>query len=524
MFSHEARIKAVKFYIKSGYRLRYSLRCLGYPSSRVTLKQWHQEYVKNNQFLHTSYKTDKRRHNSIKYTKEQINSALEYYFSHGRNKAVTLKALGYPKSTSTLHQWLQVYTPERYKVKSISVSKSKKTYTKQERTAAVKALLTREASAEKVAKQHKVRRATLYKWASQINVSIMPMKKKIPKDISLSELQDKYQGLLQEYEQLQKDVYRLQMEKDILEKAGEILKKAEGINPQNLSNRDKTLVIDALKDKYRIKDLLSLLRLSKSSFYYQHFAMHKPDKYAEVRETIKDIFNHSYQSYGYRRIHASLKEFGTVISEKVVRRIMRQEEIKVKIKRIKKYSSYQGEISPAVDNIIQRDFHSLKPNQKMLTDITEFALPEGKVYLSPLLDCFDGMVTAWTIGCSPNAELVNNMLDNAIKHIKGNAKPIIHSDRGCHYRWPGWIKRMEDNGFIRSMSKKGCSPDNSACEGFFGRLKNEFFYGRDWTKTGIKDFILSLDKYLHWYNEHRIKASLGYKSPMQYRQSLGIMN
>ena len=79
-------------------------------------------------------------------------------------------------------------------------------------------------------------------------------------------------------------------------------------------------------------------------------------------------------------------------------------------------------------------------------------------------------------------------------------------------------------GFIRSMSKKGCSPDNSACEGFFGRLKNEFFYGRDWIKTGIKDFILSLDKYLNWYNEHRIKASLGYKSPVQYRQSLGIMN
>ena len=248
MFSHAERLKAVKFYIKSGYRLRYSLRCLGYPSSRVTLKQWHQEYVKNNQSLHTSYKTDKR-HHSIKYTKEQINTALEYYFLNGRNKAAAIKALGYPRSCSTLHHWLQIYTPERYKVKSISVSKSKKTYTKQERTAAVKALLTREASAEKVAKQHKVRRATLYKWASQINVSIMPMKKKIPKDISLSELQDKYQGLLQEYKQLQKDVYRLQMEKDILEKAGEILKKAEGINPQRLSCRDKTLVIDALKDK-----------------------------------------------------------------------------------------------------------------------------------------------------------------------------------------------------------------------------------------------------------------------------------
>ena len=118
---------------------------------------------------------------------------------------------------------------------------------------------------------------------------------------------------------------------------------------------------------------MSLLKFSKSSFYYQSAAVHKPDKYAGVRETIKAIFNHSYQSYGYRRIHAVLKNTGTVISEKVVRRLMRQEEIQVKSKRMRKYSSYQGEISPAVDNIIQRDFHSFKPNQKLLTDITGFA-------------------------------------------------------------------------------------------------------------------------------------------------------
>ena len=522
MFSYKDRLRAVKFYIKSGYRLRYTLRCLGYPSSRVTLKQWHQEYIKNNQSLHTEYKTENR-HHSKKYSKEQINSALKYYFSHGRNKAVTLKALGYPRSSDTLRQWLSAYTQEGYSTHRTSSVKSKKRYNQQERTAAVKALLTRVGSAEKVAELHKVKRATLYKWASQINVSFKSMKKKIPKDISLNELQNKYQELFKEYEQLQKDVYRLQMEKDILEKTGEILKKEEGINPQNLSNRDKTLVIDALKNQYSQQDLLSLLKISKSSFYYQLTALYKPDKYAAVREKIKTIFNHSYQSYGYRRIHAALKNSGTVISEKVVRKIMCQENIKVKIKRTKKYSSYQGEISPAVDNVIQRDFHSCKPYQKLLTDITEFALPEGKVYLSPLIDCFDGMVTSWTIGCSPNAELVNSMLDNAIDKIAGKVKPVIHSDRGCHYRWPGWIKRMEDNGFIRSMSKKGCSPDNSACEGFFGRLKNEFFYDKDWTKTGIKDFILSLDKYLHWYNECRIKASLGYKSPVQYRQSLGIM-
>ena len=114
------------------------------------------------------------------------------------------------------------------------------------------------------------------------------------------------------------------------------------------------------------------------------------------------------------------------------------------------------------------------------------------------------------------------MLDNLAKKLKDGAKPIIHTDRGCHYRWPGWIGRMQANGWIRSMSKKGCSPDNSACEGFFGRLKNEFFYCRDWTEASLKEFIRELDNYLHWYNEDRIKESLGYMSPKGYRASLGI--
>ena len=141
MFSYKDRLKAVEFYIKSGYRLRYTLRCLGYPSSRVTLKQWHQEYIKNNQSLHMEYKTENRRH-CKKYSKEQINSALKYYFSHGRNKAVTLKALGYPRSPETLRQWLSAYTQEGYSTHRTSSVKSKKRYNQQERTAAVKALLT----------------------------------------------------------------------------------------------------------------------------------------------------------------------------------------------------------------------------------------------------------------------------------------------------------------------------------------------------------------------------------------------
>ena len=116
---------------------------------------------------------------------------------------------------------------------------------------------------------------------------------------------------------------------------------------------------------------------------------------------------------------------------------MKEEQLVVKIKRTGKCNSYQGEISPAVDNLINRNFSASKPNEKWLTDITEFAIPAGKVYLSPIVDCFDGLLVNWNISTSPDALLVNSMLDDAAKLLSVGEKPIIHSDRGVHYRWPG---------------------------------------------------------------------------------------
>ena len=165
----------------------------------------------------------------------------------------------------------------------------------------------------------------------------------------------------------------------------------------------------------------------------------------------------------------------------------------------------------------------IQANEKWLTDITEFAIPAGKVYLSPIVDCFDGLLVNWNISTSPDALLVNSMLDDTAKLLSVGEKPIIHSDRGVHYRWPGWIDRMEKNGFIRSMSKKGCSPDNSACDGVFGRIKNEMFYNADWSGVNISEFIGILNDYLYWYNEKRIKKSLGYLSPIEYRHRLVLV-
>ena len=201
---------------------------------------------------------------------------------------------------------------------------------------------------------------------------------------------------------------------------------------------------------------------------------------------------------------------------------MHDEQLIVKTTKKRKYNSYKGEISPEVDNVINRDFSATQPNQKWLTDITEFHIPAGKVYLSPIIDCFDGMAVSWTIGTSPNAELVNTMLEDAIRTLNISDHPLVHSDRGCHYRWPDWIRIMDTAELTRSMSKKGCSPDNSACEGFFGRIKNEVFYGRDWKGWTLDDFMYFIDRYLNWFRNERIKIGLNNKSPKEYRTELGL--
>lgn len=302
--------------------------------------------------------------------------------------------------------------------------------------------------------------------------------KKHPASATEEKLIKEIEALRAEEADLQAKLYRLRLEYDILKKASEVLKKAEGINLQTISNREKAEVIDVLRDKYRLKELLETLQISKSSYCYQENRIHGLDKYANLRTEIQAVFCATNGCYGYRRIHASLKKAGMVASEKVIRRLMKEENLAVRCVKQRKYSSYAGEISPEVANIVNRDFHAEAPNTKWLTDITEFSISAGKIYLSPITDCFDGLAVSWSIGTSPSADLVNGMLDEAISLLKENEHPIIHSDRGAHYRWPGWIQRMDAAWLTRSMSKKGCSPDNSACEGFFGRLKNEIFYDR----------------------------------------------
>jgi putative transposase len=315
----------------------------------------------------------------------------------------------------------------------------------------------------------------------------------------------------------------LQLGHDLLKKANELQKKALGVDLQLLGNREKTQLVGALKDICGLPELLVQLGIARSSYFYHRARVSRADKYATIRRSITEIFELNHRCYGYRRLQASLTRQSVTISEKVVQRLMRQERLIVARPRRRRFGSYLGEISPAPGNLINRDFHAKAPNEKWLTDITEFQIPAGKVYLSPIIDCFDGMVISWSIGTQPDAGLVNTMLDAAIETVTdAEGGTIVHSDRGAHYRWPGWLTRISDAKLVRSMSRKGCSQDNVACEGFFGRLKTELFYPRDWKDIIIERFVREVNAHIRWYSEKRIKISLGSLSPIEYRKRLGF--
>lgn len=510
MYSYEERMKAIELYIKYDRSIADTIRELGYPS-RGALARWYKEYQKNG-CLRRSY--ERKNH---KYSLEEKKAAVDYYLEHGRRLRRTIRAMGYP-SVAALTKWIDALAPGERKVHVTAGTMIQ--FSEEQKREAVIAFCTRTGSAERIASEFGISSRILYKWKRQLldQESDVGMGQTPP-----TELPSDRDGLAAELESLKRQKYALQMEIDILNKAAEELKKGLGIGHKEMTNREKTIVIDALRDRYPLNALLLATAMAKSSYFYQKQALQRADKYSALRKKVKEIFKKNRFVYGYRRIHAVLRNQGLACSEKVVRRIMGEEQLVVQGRKKRKYSSYLGEISPAVPNVLERDFHAEQPNQKWVTDLCEFQIPAGKVYLSPLVDCFDGMAVSWTIGTSPNAELVNTMLDGGIACLRPEEHPIVHTDRGCHYRWPGWISRMEAADLTRSMSKKGCSPDNAACEGFFGIVKSEMFYTRSWDGVSVEEFVTELDSYIRWSNVERIKLSLGGKSPIAYRESLGLL-
>ena len=262
--------------------------------------------------------------------------------------------------------------------------------------------------------------------------------------------------------------------------------------------------------------------MPKSSYYeWKSKLENQIDKDKEVREEIKKIVKESEGRYGYRRVTLSLKNKGFNINHKKVLRIMREEKILcTKFKtRSRKYSSYKGQVGKVAPNVVDRDFTATKPNRIWLTDVTEFRIKgqEEKIYLSPILDAYNGEIISYTISRHPTLELTNTMLENALKKITEADKEelIIHSDQGFHYQHSTWSCKLEENKIIQSMSRKGNCLDNSPMENFFGILKQEMYYGVEF--KDYEELIKEIDKYIEWYNNDRIKTKLNGMSPVLFR-------
>jgi len=239
-------------------------------------------------------------------------------------------------------------------------------------------------------------------------------------------------------------------------------------------------MVEALRAECRLCEILPVAGMAKSSCEYARNAQAggETEEHAAARKAVIEAFEASGGTYGCRRIYAQASadaEDGAAIGEWTVRDIMRDEGLVACAARKKRrYSSYEGEISEAPANLLRDErgrhhFHADKPNGLRVADVTELRIPAGKVYLSPIAGCSGGMPPSWPVSTSPDAEMASPPLLGACRWLGEGDHPKIHSDRGCHCRWPGWIKICRENGLVRSMSRKGCSPDNARCEGLKSR-------------------------------------------------------
>jgi transposase InsO family protein len=260
--------------------------------------------------------------------------------------------------------------------------------------------------------------------------------------------------------------------------------------------------------------LLAAAGLARSTFYYQVKTLAAGDKDAEVKARIREIYDRHKGRYGYRRITAALRQSGPRINHKPVQRLMQELGLKSVVRR-KKYCSYRGTLSAEVPNQLARQFQADRPNQKWVTDVTEFTVRGSKLYLSPVMDLYNGEIVAYEMQERPHFTLVHNMLGKALSRLTGSDAPILHSDQGWQYRMSAYQRQLADRGLTQSMSRKGNCLDNAAMESFFGTLKAEYFHLREF--TSIDQLKRGLRHYIRYYNHERIKTKLKGLSPVQYR-------
>lgn len=258
--------------------------------------------------------------------------------------------------------------------------------------------------------------------------------------------------------------------------------------------------------------------MARSVYYYHLDISRQAEPYLEVKNQIETIFHQHKGRYGYRRVHLELRNQNHFLNPKTVQKLMGQLNLKSTV-RPKRYKSYKGSVGLIAANQLHRNFYADKPNEKWVTDVTEFNIKGQKVYLSPILDLFNQEIISYDISDRPRINAVTQMLKDAFKRLKEGEKPLLHSDQGWQYQMIVYQKALERQGLKQSMSRKGNCLDNAVMENWFGIMKTEFFYGKKF--ENVESFKKGLKEYIHYYNHDRIKQKLKGLSPVNYRtQSL----
>ena len=274
-------------------------------------------------------------------------------------------------------------------------------------------------------------------------------------------------------------------------------------------------MIQKLRQEFPLAILLEIAQLPRATFYYHLKRLNRPDKYEAVKAEITVIYHENKGRYGYRRITTELHKRNFSLNHKTVQRLMKELGLVCRV-RMKKYRSYKGEVGKIAPNLLNRNFHADKPNQKWVTDVTEFSLFGEKLYLSPILDLHSSDLVSYTIASRPVLSMVTTMLEKALEKIPDGTGLILHSDQGWQYQHKQYQRMLREKGIQQSMSRKGNCLDNALIENFFGLLKSELLYLQKF--DSMEHFKQELIAYLDYYNNHRIKAKLKGLPPALHRQ------
>lgn len=277
----------------------------------------------------------------------------------------------------------------------------------------------------------------------------------------------------------------------------------------------KVQAVVALKAAHRLPLLLAVAGLARSTYFAHRQRRTRPDRQAELKAAIRTAFAQAQGRYGHRRIWAVVREQGWRVAKKTVLRLMRQLGLVCRVRQRRAYRSYRGAVGTVAPNRLARDFRATAPNQKWVTDVTEFAVGGDKLYLAAILDLFDRQIIAYTIGQAPNLALTNRTLQDALATLEPGQTPLVHSDQGSPYQHASWQALLAEAGATPSMSRKGTCLDNAVMENFFGHLKAECTRLTRVASTAA--LRQALQDYLTWYNTERISTTLGNLSPVQYR-------